>query len=309
MHSFNIFKMPLSGATERCGLEVLWEKLHMARGVRSDGHLANMDDFQIVYETQKDREGSVSKFDGRDKTPQSFFQTPTEILAQYPIDFDRNRFLYFEYESLKEKSIETRTDAVANYMSHRAVEFKRVGTTNVGKILGIWPIEYPSPFYLGSDVDASGWRVETLHEIVKAYSTTRHAHIILQVSNEFDGKEDCILFSELISLVAVMRNRANQLKINDESEQEALHESDNIDDIDDIQEKIDKYGLEFPDEKHFPTLMLSYVGPQHGRYFYACMNKSTLLIWQSKLFDFTKLVPAQFDVFTNLLLSQPSDEK
>jgi hypothetical protein len=50
--------------------------------------------------------------------------------------------------------------------------------------------------------------------------------------------------------------------------------------------EIEQYKLEYPHEKHFSVLMLSYVGPQHARYFHACMDGRKLLIRQSELFDF-----------------------
>jgi hypothetical protein len=98
-----------------------------------------------------------------------------------------------------------------------------------------------------------------------------------------------------------MLNRANQLRIEDEDEQEDYLENRMS------QEQIETYDLEYPDERHFPALMLSYIGPQHGRYFYACMDKDTLVIRQSELFDFRKLNIAHFDKFTELLLSQPEE--
>lgn len=54
---------------------------------------------------------------------------------------------------------------------------------------------------------------------------------------------------------------------------------------------------------NFPVLLLSYVGPQHAGYFYACLDSYTLLNQQSELFDFRTLDPGTWDIFADLYLS------
>lgn len=65
------------------------------------------------------------------------------------------------------------------------------------------------------------------------------------------------------------------------------------------------YAHLFPDETRFPVLMLSFVGPQHGRLFYACMNGEIIVIRQSKLYSSEQQTTAPLDLFARLLLSRP----
>lgn len=104
-------------------------------------------------------------------------------------------------------------------------------------------------------------------------------------------------------LIAGMQHRAKQRIIDDEDEQKSLFECDFPEDY--VRKKIEQYDLEYPDEKHFPVLLLSCIGPQHARDFYACIDGNTLLIQQSELFDFRTLDLGTLDLFAHLLLSSP----
>ncbi|RAH76942.1 hypothetical protein BO86DRAFT_404181 [Aspergillus japonicus CBS 114.51] len=75
-----------------------------------------------------------------------------------------------------------------------------------------------------------------------------------------NGLENKILYGELLALVSAMRNRAFQLNVDTEEEQEALE------DLED--EARQAYPFLFPDEDTFPVLYLSAVGPRHARIFY-----------------------------------------
>jgi hypothetical protein len=54
--------------------------------------------------------------------------------------------------------------------------------------------------------------------------------------------------------------------------------------------------------------MISLLGPQHGRLFYACMNDGDLVIRQSRLFSFEKKATAPWDFFTRVIISRPLKE-
>jgi hypothetical protein len=64
-------------------------------------------------------------------------------------------------------------------------------------------------------------------------------------------------------------------------------------------------GFEFDAETHFPVILLSYVGPQHGRIIYSYMNRHRLVICQSKLYSFEREETAPLNLFTRMLLSRP----
>jgi len=100
----------------------------------------------------------------------------------------------------------------------------------------------------------------------------------------------------LAPLVAAMRNRANQPEVPPEQWESLLE-------LLDIGELPDK--RVFRNEKIFPVLMLSFLGPQHARVFYARMNGNELVIGQSKLYSFERKNDANIELFARLLLSTP----
>ncbi|KAH8702028.1 hypothetical protein BGW36DRAFT_372069, partial [Talaromyces proteolyticus] len=84
----------------------------------------------------------------------------------------------------------------------------------------------------------------------------------------------------------------------------------------DIDEDADEEDLIIPEnaefvfkyEQRFPTLMISLVGPQHARIYYACMDGSELIVRQSSLFSFEKRETAPLDYFARFLSSEPLKE-
>jgi hypothetical protein len=54
--------------------------------------------------------------------------------------------------------------------------------------------------------------------------------------------------------------------------------------------------------------MVSLVGPQHGRIYYACMDRFNVVIRQSPLFSFEKRETGPWDFFAKILLSYPLQE-
>lgn len=105
-----------------------------------------------------------------------------------------------------------------------------------------------------------------------------------------NGKDDSIKVGELSSIITMMRCRANQPKV-DEDDQE-----------------LEPRQLEFEKEKRFPVLMVSVMGPQHGRMFYACMDGGTLVIRQSRLFSFERKDTAPWELFQRVIVSCPLTE-
>lgn len=112
-----------------------------------------------------------------------------------------------------------------------------------------------------------------------------------------DGNEDSILFAEFYILVCAMRNRANQRSVPDEEEQRALWD-------DHTELSVEDYDFEYQHEQHFPVLLLSHVGPQHGRFFYAYMVNDRLKIWQLKLYSFEQEKQSLITLCTQILLSK-----
>lgn len=63
------------------------------------------------------------------------------------------------------------------------------------------------------------------------------------------------------------------------------------------EEELLNLNLNSQKKKCFPILLLSYVGPQHGRLFYASLNHRQLVIRQSKLYSSEKKATAPLDFF------------
>lgn len=62
---------------------------------------------------------------------------------------------------------------------------------------------------------------------------------------------------------------------------------------------------QFSKEQTFPVLLLSYVGRQNGRFFYASMKGSEMIIRQSRLYSFESRGNAPLNLFAGILLSHP----
>lgn len=122
--------------------------------------------------------------------------------------------------------------------------------------------------------------------------------VIISASHEYNGIEDSILYGELVLLVHAMLNRAHQPKVESEDQLEELEMMNE-------KEREKQCGLQFPKETAFPVLLLSFVGPQHGRMFYASMYGQEMVIRQSKLYSFETKANAPLDLFARILLSRP----
>ncbi|PLB51556.1 hypothetical protein P170DRAFT_433488 [Aspergillus steynii IBT 23096] len=126
-------------------------------------------------------------------------------------------------------------------------------------------------------------------------------HIVASVRLNCDVHEDTITLVELTFLINVMKSRASQPDI---SEQEAELWHEGVFREKDMQNRPPV----FPRETRFPILVVSLVGPQHGRMLYACMDKGVMSIRQSRLYSFEKKDTEILDLFTRWLLSTPIAE-
>ncbi|GAD95305.1 acetyltransferase, GNAT family family [Paecilomyces variotii No. 5] len=139
------------------------------------------------------------------------------------------------------------------------------------------------------------WRTYTILEAQKKDGYPIRPHITMTAIVDRVGQDNSIFYEELMPLLHAMQQRANQPKIPPEEWESA---SDLWD---------EKYNgpYVFEDEKIFPVLMLSFLGPQHARVFYARMKDGEVIIGQSKLYSFEKKDDANIELFARLLLSTP----
>lgn len=92
-----------------------------------------------------------------------------------------------------------------------------------------------------------------------------------------------------------MRSRAFQPRVY-ESEQESLFDGQPFDHMPRV----------FGSERQFPVLLVSFIGPQHGRVTYACVESGQHLVnRQSRLCRFERLADAPFELFAGFLLNKP----
>ncbi|PYI09398.1 hypothetical protein BO78DRAFT_415675 [Aspergillus sclerotiicarbonarius CBS 121057] len=166
------------------------------------------------------------------------------------------------------------------------------------------PIGFPNPFLLGSGLYGAyptlydRWRLGLMLEPDMVDGHRMYPHVTLGIAQSHNGQESSMLFGELAPLISAMRNRAIQPQVtDDEDEQEALFIENS--------ESIMQMPGEFKDEQRFPVLLLSLLGPQHGRMFYACMDDNELVIRQSRLYSFERMETAPFDLFVRVAMCRP----
>lgn len=145
-------------------------------------------------------------------------------------------------------------------------------------------------------------------EYRKQEETLEHppSHIILVTVNACDGSDDKILPGEVAAIVTAIRNRLKQPNVDgyDDERKEAL-----FDQVRDNPSDAGRLPPSFATEARFPVLMVSFLGPQHGRMFYASMDGGELVIQQSRLYSFEKKNTAPWDIFTCWLLGRPLSSK
>jgi hypothetical protein len=147
---------------------------------------------------------------------------------------------------------------------------------------------------------------QTVLEYRKKNNIPVHPHLILMTMQSSIGREDSILLGELAPIITAMRNRAFQ-PLTTEGEEDDLFTT-YTDTPEDLPEALSSLPLAFAKETRFPVLLVSLLGSQHGRLFYACMDGQTLVIRQSKLYSFEKKDTAPWEFFSRLILSAPLKE-
>ncbi|RAK90950.1 hypothetical protein BO79DRAFT_226709 [Aspergillus costaricaensis CBS 115574] len=128
-----------------------------------------------------------------------------------------------------------------------------------------------------------------------------YPHLAIHLIDTKEAREDSILFSEFSALVFAMRGRANQRKVDSETEKWRLMENDG--------EGTEEYPYLFPNEEYFPVLLFSFVLPQHARILTACIVQEKLVSRQSKLYSFEWKKSAPIDFFLRLYLSRPLETR
>lgn len=134
-------------------------------------------------------------------------------------------------------------------------------------------------------------------------NVTPNAHVIQMTVLCCDGKEGSMQIGELESIIVTMDNRRRQPISYGEEDEENMFEK-----YAENREEIRLRPCAFEKEERFPVLMVSLLGPQHGRLFYACMNGEKLVIRQSKLYSFERKDTAPWDFFSRFILSRPLKE-
>ena len=120
-----------------------------------------------------------------------------------------------------------------------------------------------------------------------------YPHLAIHLIDTKEAREDSILFSEFSALAFAMRGRANQRKVDSETEKWRLMENDG--------EGTEEYPYLFPNEEYFPVLLFSFVLPQHARILTACIVQEKLVIRQSKLYSFEWKKSAPIEFFSSPL--------
>ncbi|PWY88063.1 hypothetical protein BO94DRAFT_575108 [Aspergillus sclerotioniger CBS 115572] len=169
---------------------------------------------------------------------------------------------------------------------------------------GLYMIVYPSPYLMFPGMDSCRRGVETwtsllLLETGDDTGPPTCPHVTMMVQHDCNGREDSILYGELASLVSAMHARAEQPMLEDEEMERAFDEGPG---------SYRNKPLVFPREKRYPVLQLSFIGPQHARVLYACMDKDRIIICQSKIYSFETDEEAPSDLFLRIIASKPLTE-
>ena len=152
----------------------------------------------------------------------------------------------------------------------------------------------PNPFLLentltGTHFSVCGpWSPGRMYEACNEHGQLISPHVTMTYIQSYDGHEGSMLYGELAPILSAMHSRANQPDVREDEMEELFKPT--------CQAR-PKGKLLFPGEKKFPVLMLSFVGPQHGRIFYACLDGGHLVIRQSKLYSFECKADAPIETF------------
>ncbi|KAJ9203900.1 hypothetical protein DTO166G4_6874 [Paecilomyces variotii] len=294
-------------------LNVLWETLLYAEegppvsevtGIVGEDVLEELN--IKVHDLEIDSFGRVSM---TIKDPPFLFEIlPEAELRKHPLPEEMKPFPeYLKPSERPEDTVdyywepEIRAFQVSQYINYFALKpfRKNLGScSDLAEYRNLSSIKFPDPLLLGAGLDGHRgwfWKTPLIIEAQKKNGYPTMPHITMTAITSRIGQDGCIFYEELAPLVAAMRNRANQPEVSPE-EWESLFELEE-------EELPDK--RVFRNEKIFPVLMLSFLGPQHARVFYARMNGKELIIGQSKLYSFERKNVANIELFARLLLSTP----
>ncbi|KAJ9273465.1 hypothetical protein DTO212C5_539 [Paecilomyces variotii] len=288
----------------RRALNALWEDLEGSFVVAEKGGVVGNDILKQlrikVHPLEINPCGSVSMT--IDNPPFLFEILPDSELRKGPLPKGSVQFReYLEPSQRPEGSLDYywRPEACAREVSQYITYFARRTFRKLPKSRQLSSISHPDPFLLWGDLDRNyglSWSTHVLLEAPKSDGYPIKPHITMTTVIDRVGQDGSIFYEELAPLVAAMRNRANQPEVPPEQWESLLE-------LLDIGELPDK--RVFRNEKIFPVLMLSFLGPQHARVFYARMNGNELVIGQSKLYSFERKNDANIELFARLLLSTP----
>ncbi|PLN78207.1 hypothetical protein BDW42DRAFT_187589 [Aspergillus taichungensis] len=233
--------------------------------------------------------------------PFFFCPLPAQVLADNPIDLscyrnsqqeDEQELKFPEFNPPPDKigsrislcCPESTGIVVSRYVNNWALGFSRPGL-GVERMINdsdyMRHLSMPNPLLLGAD------GAQTYGNFPRGPNAV-FPHSTVCPTQNFFARDRIILYSELATIIAAMRNGAKQPKVdpNAEDTQEAL----------------------FKESEEFPVLILSYVGPQHARLLYACMDRRQLVIRLSRLYSFERTDTASLDLFARVLLNRPLTE-
>ncbi|RAL16589.1 uncharacterized protein BO97DRAFT_420891 [Aspergillus homomorphus CBS 101889] len=281
-------------------LDGLYTKLVTYReSVVEGGHVdlsQHVDD--IVHQTQFNFKEPLAVLQTTNP-PFLFRPMSQELLEMNPTEASL-QFQFFDYtpgnvETMTSRNT-ARTQQTCNLIHTQARDFRL-------QARGMSYLTYPDLFFLDDRGFDQYYPPDPILQKGCAYhffetvsdNTVLYPHITIIRGEPKNGQEDKILYGELATLITAMRNRANQRKVQSSEERNALLSAD---------KDPAEFPFLFPDEEHFPVLLISCVGPQHARIFYACMDERKLHIRQSRLFSFEQRSTAPVSFFGSMLLNR-----
>ncbi|KAK2755039.1 hypothetical protein FQN54_006567 [Arachnomyces sp. PD_36] len=243
--------------------------------------------------------------------PVLFAPRPASDLNLDPVDPQSPSVAFRDYVADNDLEPYDRASQIHRYLEKLT---RRSGTSDLPELCGLRRIRLPNPFLLrGIPRDQSlprenTWICQTVLESLpdpenpENNNMTANPHVTLMNVLACDGNEDSIQIGELASIVVAMNNRLCQPETYGEEDEENLFDNAS-------RSEIRARKRAFPQEKRFPVLMISLMGPQHARLSYACMDGKTLMILQSRLYSFEVEADAPSDFFARFILSRPLTER
>ncbi|KAL4782565.1 hypothetical protein BJX76DRAFT_369111 [Aspergillus varians] len=227
------------------------------------------------------------------KPPVLFLLRPQNIITKHPIDFEDEFFTLVKKILDHEWMFFYRGASLAHYIEDWAMDgYPRclpTGCPNLATLCGIHGVATPHAL----NVETRGKR---------SNGSPLYPHLILLGVQSCNGNANTISLGEFTSIVTAMRCRAYQpASFNEEAILVGdAKQSANGNPAPDREDR-----LAFKDEKRFPVIMVSLIGPLHVRVIYACMDGSKLSI---RISGFHKIQPTDEMVMRNIasvLLSRP----